>query len=665
MLNIRIHGDNIVECERAWGFLKSALFGSKTIKCKPFGSAVSPKYEIKRRFKVQFFPGFGRWNPNILDYIKERGALLRETPDAIICILVKDNSGKEMEMPVLAIEFCGALHAGNQAWQRCGRGYSFAKAGIPYLYITDIGSYELDLKRREKAMRLPNPVVPFAYITLNLNSLVPSLPIFLRSTTAKPVDIKIFTACFGKEEITTFIKHVIYQKDLSNVVDSIVSKTLKFVNALSHTRKRADTYRKPTWEEWYSCIKAGEDAIEFICNEGMVWSKTAYIKNLTNKAKKVIREASKYAVAVGASQVPICLIPRSKRMGFAKMIMKQYSDLTKEFKQWLCKDSALGICWITGFKPGGEDSRPDRGLPPLARMLLGPHIDLMSFVYGPAKKNMWKLMRDNPAELTKNGLWESILALSDAVLIDSSTDRGVTKKGYIRKHWRSLLSKPISRPIPVINQWPIAIGENDVDTVIHLLLYSENNRNIFEGMCNPPGGDWSGISIIDIGKAPVELRWISLPRVSVKGSKRPDHVFQFFTKNSKPVILAIESKEKANDIKAGIGNRLVKYIYKLLNSPASAEKGIRSNVWKRSSRSIKLSDYHFVSAAAFLINDTSDMINVKDKAKVDLIFGISLKEEDMSAKVSLMATSPIGKKIIHIIKYSPSIKSLPLSIDII
>lgn len=86
------------------------------------------------------------------------GGVLRESADAILTRFSDDT-----ESPILAIEFCSALPAGNQAWQRSGRAYSMAKAGIPYLFITELGGFELSVDRKKKAARLPNPAVPYSY----------------------------------------------------------------------------------------------------------------------------------------------------------------------------------------------------------------------------------------------------------------------------------------------------------------------------------------------------------------------------------------------------------------------------------------------------------------------------------------------------------------------
>lgn len=68
--------------------------------------------------------------------------------------------------------------AEKQAWQRSGRGYSAGMRKIPYLYVAEIGGFELDTNTRErKAARLPNATVPFSYLTYSHEN-SPMLPIY-------------------------------------------------------------------------------------------------------------------------------------------------------------------------------------------------------------------------------------------------------------------------------------------------------------------------------------------------------------------------------------------------------------------------------------------------------------------------------------------------------
>lgn len=157
-----LYGDNIVECERIFNLIKMSL---NLTEIKLNGSITNLQIFAKLQgnvFEFIFFPGFssGRWKQDILIHIKERGGILREAADCIITEVINGS-----EVVLLAIEFCSALPAGNQAWQRSGRAYSFARSNVPYIYLTEIGGYELDVNRKKKAPRMPNPAVPFSYVS--------------------------------------------------------------------------------------------------------------------------------------------------------------------------------------------------------------------------------------------------------------------------------------------------------------------------------------------------------------------------------------------------------------------------------------------------------------------------------------------------------------------
>ena len=77
-----IHGDNIVECERAFDLIKVALSDQLISILGPNGSPVCPEYQlnlsmITNSFHFTFYPGFGRWNEDILQLVRERGGVLR------------------------------------------------------------------------------------------------------------------------------------------------------------------------------------------------------------------------------------------------------------------------------------------------------------------------------------------------------------------------------------------------------------------------------------------------------------------------------------------------------------------------------------------------------------------------------------------------------------
>ncbi len=107
--DLRIHGDNILECESALKLIASSLNGKFELWG---GSASSPIYhfqsDTKEEFTVQLFPGYGRWNFPLAEYIASLGGKLREAPDAIMTRLEVEG-GKLYERPMLALEFSGAL----------------------------------------------------------------------------------------------------------------------------------------------------------------------------------------------------------------------------------------------------------------------------------------------------------------------------------------------------------------------------------------------------------------------------------------------------------------------------------------------------------------------------------------------------------------------------
>ncbi|MDR2970858.1 MAG: hypothetical protein LBU83_02850, partial [Bacteroidales bacterium] len=170
----RVHGDNIVECERVLKYITRSV--NVLSQEKRFSSlaclTVDIAFEyagVKNNWSIEMFPGFSkdnrsqRWQSNIFEALKDRGSFLDETPDVVV---TKVEDG--IETILFAIEFCSALQAGNQAWQRSGRAYSIGRAKCPYIYIVDFVKYELDSTTRErKSLRFPNPAVPYSYISFS------------------------------------------------------------------------------------------------------------------------------------------------------------------------------------------------------------------------------------------------------------------------------------------------------------------------------------------------------------------------------------------------------------------------------------------------------------------------------------------------------------------
>jgi hypothetical protein len=644
---IRIHGDNILECESALKLLATSLNGG-TFRLKS-GPAYAPIYKLesdkKEYFEVQLFPGYGRWRFPLAEYIASLGGTLREAPDAIITrIETRDN--KDYELPILALEFSGALPAGNNAWQRTGRAYALAHAGIPYLYFAELGGQELDSSRTIKAARFPNPLVPFAYAVLGMNSGSISLPVYTPSPSSNDKLAKIFNGCFSTSESVELVRGIILSKDINVPRKTIEQKVLKAIEVLSLQRKRDDILKPKEWVELYS-KQSGSEKARWLIKRAMPWNKKTGLKTLTVSFKDLLKIAKlSGAVAIGSKDMPICLIPNDKRRDFALRVHTLYKGkVSKDFLAWLGNDSNPLICvWVAGFKPRGDDSRPDRGLVPLARMIFGTKdIDLLTVVYGPAIPKTWEILKTDMFRLaTTNGLWEAIINLSNGIIIDSSTSKQLSNIGFLVNKEKTM-SK--NRLLPAALDQPI-FGEHDIDSVLHLLFSSPSScHDVYECMCNPPGGDWSGINILKTTGGKVELRWTSLPRVSGAVSKRPDHLIQLLNEQT---LFSIESKDIASNLEEDIGPRLNEYTRALLTSSPTAIRKFGSDVWKQY-KGGKVKGFRPISGGAFRYKNVSDLNGTLIKAKVDVVFGLEFLPDNKNVVIHILANER-GGKIVRIVK---------------
>jgi hypothetical protein len=647
-----LHGDNIVECERIFGLITTALRTEFAVKVTgPSGSLSCPTFtieieETKTALTFTYFPGYGRWDGNILTHLKNLGVSLREAADIILTEVI----GKR-EMPVFALEFSGALPAGNQAWQRSGRAYAVAKGHVPYIYLTELGGFELSAERENKAARLPNPAVPFSYLSYSLTSDTPVLPVYISSPVASKTALKLFDSIFGLSELIIFVKELILGRDYAETVKKLEIKVLNLVLLLANSRRRADSLNAEQWRGVYRALVNNQSITEHLIESAtpLDWSKTAYIAGLTKSAKDLMAIAAAHAVGLTATNLPFCIISPKNRNTFADETLKLYPHLSPEFVQWLRADRPLTICWVMGFKPRGDDARPDRGLPGFTRMLIGETEDMLTIVYGPAPAVTWKNIQENPRRLMhSNGLWETILASSDAVLADSSTLGAFPVRNYLKSHWTA---EAVALEITdlLVTAIPSSFGENDVDTVIHLLFHHLGERAVFEGLCNPPGGDWSGISLQNIHRT-LEARWLSLPRVSGEEAKRPDHILQLFGLGDAPLILTIESKDRAGDVENNIGSRLIRYVAELVKYAPNAERTKQDNIWTDTVSSFDGSPFQYASAAAFVLKNPAEMDSVREKANCDLILGFVFAAKGDACDLHVLASSAAGRSIKEFIK---------------
>lgn len=642
----RIHGDNILECERTLKLIILAFEVQDKDVVLLGEAAYAPAYKITKDshvFEIKLFPGYDRWGINLKQYLVDSGAVLREATDTIVTKLI-EKDGKLYEQPVLSLEFCGALPAGNNAWQRCGRALASAYAKIPYLYFAEIGGVELDSTRQIKASRFPNPLVPFSYLALGEVEKTIAIPVFMGSASLDDTIRQKFEKYFGIKEAITLIKNILLDSNTDAVIMKLKDYAAKIVRILAAIRKRKDCLPESDWDILYK-KDTGREKAEWLINKGMSWHKKIGLKTVTKSFLAVLKTTKKVgAVAAGSTDMPFCLIPANKRRKFNKELEGLYKKrINAEFSKWISEEKKPLVCvWIAGFKPRGDDSRPDRGLVPLARMIFGrQNIDLLTIVYGPAKPITWRTFEEDLWELSRsNGLWEAILGLSDAVLLDTPTNKKMQNIGRVITQTAKV--KAINL-LPAANQKPI-FGEQDVDSVIHCLFSNAITQGVYEGLCNPPGGDWSGICMIDFSNMN-QYKWTSLPRVSDKDTKRPDHLIQF---NKPNILLSIESKDAPSTLENGIGPRLKKYINILIKHQPIAIKRPAEEEWKPLQTKVTLKG-KIISGAAFRVIDQKDMPTILKRGKTDLVFGIEFLLESSRVIIHVLANED-GECLVPILK---------------
>jgi hypothetical protein len=619
MKTYRIHGDNIVECERIANIIIKTLkpdnIYSKLISPSTVALIIDATYmDNEIQWCLELLPGFNkntkkRWSGNIFDALKEAGSFFDETPDAIISVVENDTD----ERILLGIEFCSALQAGNQAWQRSARAFSTGRTGCPYIYIVDFVKYELDNETRErKNLRFPNAAVPYSYVNYSKNTGNFVAQLYTKSEEfdrSKDSAIKGFDEDdFGSKELGTYIVKKLLGLNTQAEEDAILNKNMNVVQFLAEKSDETINYTADEWQEIYDLDE--EDIVDFaVDTKRFIFHKTIAAKSHHGHSEEVVRLIDKLSVGLASRDLPFGIIPAEKRAAFAKRLSELYPKADKAVLNAIGSNGKhLIIALFKGFKPRGDDNRPDRGLLPLAAMLSASDVDVMTYIYGPMIEANLKLLDSQPLKLAdSNGLWRSILALSNFVAIDVPV---LARKKYdaeriydtstIKSHFANIGVGKTIEAKPCFPAIPVNYGEDDVDTGIHYLFTHILGKVCFEGMCNPPGGDWSGFSVID---GNYENRWLSLPRVSdVVSGKRPDHILEIFGVFDKPLLLSVESKEKSADLETDVGTKLITYIKRLMDYVPSAKRQIypKPTEWQWGDKKVSFSSFETISAAAYL-----------------------------------------------------------------
>lgn len=601
--NLRIHGDNIVECERTLKMIAEAYNSTYKLLSSP---VYFPKYSIQTNnclFVIELLSGHGRWsNIDLGDIICKAGGRLRESADSYLTEI----SGTQ-ETVLLGIEYCSALPAGNNAWQRNGRALANVFANVPYLYYAEIGGIELDENRNPKAPRCPNPAVPFSYVSLSHDMNSVCLPVYRAHPSMTSQNLVAYKSALGYNDGLVFIRQILNGEDTTLTVNSLKDKAVKMVEILSNGRKKKDTLKG---KEWNGLLTSSNRPTWLVQNYKEEWQKKSSDKVLVSGTFELLKSKIKKlsVVPITAKDLPFCIVPKQNLPSLKAWIKETYNGLDVSFD--LNKD--LALVWITGFKPKGDDSRPDRGLSPLCRMILGKDANIMAVVSGPAKKYTWDKLLNSPEELCEsNGLFEAIFSCCNYLFVDSATCNR-----YIFMPTGATLNKSTKTiKFPYIQKPVVRYYEHDTDCAIHQILSSHDELGIRECFCNPPGGDWSGISYFKNG---IEYKWTSLPRVS-EFSKRPDHIFQI-ERNGQLIFVPIESKGYGKDLENNIGNRLKDYINDLFDSEPTAYKANAQAGWKFFDGTIGKVKYSMISVGAFLYKDERELTNQLLRGNLDAIF---------------------------------------------
>lgn len=663
-VHYRVHGDNIIECERTFELLRKSLDASvnDVPDHPPFLPTKTLNTEAGLSIRVDLLTGHGRWGVDVQEEIVQAGAPLREAGDFVLTRVL---NGESKEVVVLSGEFCSALPAGNNAWQRNGRAISYAIAGVPYLFIGELGGLELDSNREIKAPRLPNPAVPFSHLTATESTGVTCLPIYSASPSCPEETADDYQEAFGTEEGHDLVRGILME-DLRNhgqvdpnlvtqaegnstkatAKNELIRKGKVATSTLTDNRHRNDTIEGDEWGTLLS-KNTPEEKGNWLSGINREWKKKVSSKVSTSDTFDGLRDLFQEAGIVSpcSDNIPVGMVPSTAREALADALKSRYGSYIQDnfFSAITDGSGPLVTVWVTGFKPTGNDSRPDRGATPLARMLFGTEAQILTVVYGPPKESLWDTLRENPDEAARqNGLIESIYNLADLVLVDSvlaNSDRDTEPFAIVDLKDLETNTEPIT--VSGVASHPSGFSEHDVDTVIHRLFDgSTPKQQVFSGFCNPPGGDWSGVSLRNRDDT-TRYRWTSLPRVTNSDGKRPDHVVQVIPEGQDSKILSIESKDRARKLDTGIGNMLTRYVRRLLEVGPVAENNVSN--WELSeleTEPIAIEEY--LGGGTFLWNGESELHSTVEDGSLDFAIGVEFIRSEEGAVLHVSTASTVN-----------------------
>ena len=204
---------------------------------------------------------------------------------------------------------------------------------------------------------------------------------------------------------------------------------------------------------------------------------------------------------------------------------------------------------IAGFKPTGDNARPDRGLMPVVDSLSDPSDLVIALIFGPATATMETELHSNVTKVAeKNGLWGSALQSPNFVICTAQHfSKTTTIKGFRGQ------DKVSNLPFKILDSEFLPLPyENDVDTAVHLTC--KRDAGLFEPFCNPPGGDWSGVIFYN-KVSNSEIRYLTLSRAPDEKTNK-GHLYHDIENDN---IIVIESKTSSNSLykEQGVGEKMV------------------------------------------------------------------------------------------------------------
>ena len=157
-------------------------------------------------------------------------------------------------------------------------------------------------------MRFPNPIVPFAYLSLGKTYDSVTLPIYQPSPSISLVLYNTFKPYFANQEVKDYIKSILLGNVNLNAQKLIENKALELTAFLASKRKASDGILSANeWKELFK-IQTSQDIASWLNSKAMSWRKKISIP-ITQTLSDLISAVSALNVsAVCSKEMPFCLL---------------------------------------------------------------------------------------------------------------------------------------------------------------------------------------------------------------------------------------------------------------------------------------------------------------------------------------------------------------------